>query len=311
MLRKRIRMKFRPEDIGKRLDSVCAEVFDISRSYAAIMIEEGRITVNGVISSKNYKIKAGDEAEYSPPEPILPDAQPEDIEIDIVYEDEHLAVVNKPKGMVVHPAPGNYTGTMVSALLYKMKGRLSTINGVVRPGIVHRIDKDTSGLLIVAKTDEAHIALAEQIKEHSFLRRYHAIVCGNIKNDCGTVDKPVGRHPKDRVKMAVTNVNSKNAVTDYEVIERYNSFTYISCKLHTGRTHQIRVHMSSLGHPLMGDELYGGGKSKFETQNASLLCGQCLHAKTVGFVHPITGEEMFFDSELPEYFKTVLDKLKK
>ncbi len=303
-------MKATVTENGIRLDSACSELFEISRSYAASMIEEGRITVNGVVCPKNYKTKTGDELEYSPPEPILPDAQPEDIEIDIVYEDSCLAVVNKPKGMVVHPAPGNYTGTMVSALLYKMQGRLSTINGVVRPGIVHRIDKDTSGLLVVAKTDEAHVSLAEQIKEHSFLREYHAIVCGNIRQDSGVIDKPIGRHPKDRVKMAVTDKNSKNAVTEYTVLERYNGFTYIACKLRTGRTHQIRVHMSTSGHPLMGDTLYGGGKTKFEAQNASLLGGQCLHAKTIGFVHPITGAQMFFDSELPEYFVTLMNKLK-
>ncbi len=303
-------MKAQVTESGVRLDSACSELFDISRSYAAAMIEDGRITVNGIICPKNYKTKTGDELEYSPPEPILPDAVPENIEIDIIYEDDHLAVVNKPKGMVVHPAPGNYTGTMVSALLYKMQGRLSTINGVVRPGIVHRIDKDTSGLLVVAKTDDAHESLALQIKEHSFLREYRAIVCGNIKQDNGIIDKPIGRHPKDRVKMAVTEKNSKNAVTEYTVLERFNGFTYTACKLRTGRTHQIRVHMSSTGHPLMGDILYGGGKTKFEAQNSELLKGQCLHAKTIGFVHPVTGTDMFFDSELPEYFEILLNKLR-
>ncbi len=303
-------MKVQITESGARLDSVCAEFFEISRSYAASMIEEGRITVNGQQCQKNYKVKTGDELEYSPPEPIFPDAQPEDIDIDIVYEDSYLAVVNKPKGMVVHPAPGNYTGTMVSALLYKMQGRLSTINGVVRPGIVHRIDKDTSGLLVVAKTDNAHESLAAQIKEHSFLREYRAVVCGNVKQDNGIIDKPIGRHPKDRVKMAVTDKNSKNAVTEFTVLERFSGFTYVACKLKTGRTHQIRVHMSSTGHPLMGDTLYGGGKTKFEGQNSQLLSGQCLHAKTIGFVHPITGENMFFDSELPEYFSEILNKLR-
>ncbi len=302
-------MTARVED-GGRLDSVCAVLFGISRSQAAAMIDSGRITVNGVHCPKNYKTKTGDELEYSPPEPILPDAQPEDIEIEIVYEDDCLAVVNKPKGMVVHPAPGNYTGTMVSALLYKMQGRLSTINGVIRPGIVHRIDKDTSGLLVVAKNDEAHVSLAEQIKAHSFLREYRAVVCGHLKQKNGVIDKPIGRHPKDRVKMAVTDKNSKSAVTEYTVLEEYDGFSYIACRLRTGRTHQIRVHMSSMGHPLMGDTLYGGGKSKFEQRNAELLQGQCLHAKTIGFVHPITGENMFFDSELPDYFTQLTDKLK-
>ncbi len=304
-------MRITTDKAGYRLDSVSSELFDISRSYAAVMIEQGRITVNGKGSSKNYKVKADDELQFSPPEAIPANAQPEDIDIEIVYEDEQLAVVNKPKGMVVHPAPGNYTGTLVSALLYKMDGRLSGINGVIRPGIVHRIDKDTSGLLVVAKTDDAHEGLALQIKEHSFLREYQAIALGHFKEPRGVVDKPIGRHPKDRIKMAVVDKNSKNAVTEYSVISEYDSWSHISCKLQTGRTHQIRVHMSSIGHPLMGDTLYGGGKTKFEKANESILQGQCLHAKTIGFVHPLTGENMFFDSPLPDYFTAMLDKLKK
>lgn len=302
-------MKIPTEKDGLRLDTASAELFDISRSFAANMIERGRITVNGKCENKKRIVKCGEEIEYSPPEPMSPQAQPENIEIEIVYEDDYLAVVNKPKGMVVHPAPGNYNGTLVSALLYKMDGRLSTINGVVRPGIVHRIDKDTSGLLVVAKNDEAHAALAEQIKVHSFLRQYRAIVYGKFKTPQGIIDKPIGRHPKDRVKMAVTDKNSKNAVTEYTVIDEFNEWTHIECKLQTGRTHQIRVHMSSIGHPLMGDILYGGGKTKFEKSNEEILCGQCLHAKTIGFVHPKTGENMFFDSPLPEYFSSVLNKL--
>lgn len=302
-------MKIPTEKDGLRLDTAAAELFDISRSFAANMIERGRITVNGKCENKKRIVKCGEEIEYSPPEPMSPQAQPENIEIEIVYEDDYLAVVNKPKGMVVHPAPGNYNGTLVSALLYKMDGRLSTINGVVRPGIVHRIDKDTSGLLVVAKNDEAHAALAEQIKVHSFLRQYRAIVYGKFKTPQGIIDKPIGRHPKDRVKMAVTDKNSKNAVTEYTVIDEFNEWTHIECKLQTGRTHQIRVHMSSIGHPLMGDILYGGGKTKFEKSNEEILCGQCLHAKTIGFVHPKTGENMFFDSPLPEYFSSVLNKL--
>lgn len=303
-------MKIPTEKDGLRLDTAAAELFDISRSFAANMIERGRITVNGKCENKKRIVKCGEEIEYLPPEPMSPQAQPENIEIEIVYEDDYLAVVNKPKGMVVHPAPGNYNGTLVSALLYKMDGRLSTINGVVRPGIVHRIDKDTSGLLVIAKNDEAHAALAEQIKVHSFLRQYRAIVYGKFKTPQGIIDKPIGRHPKDRVKMAVIDKNSKNAVTEYTVIDEFNEWTHIECKLQTGRTHQIRVHMSSIGHPLMGDILYGGGKTKFEKSNEEILCGQCLHAKTIGFVHPKTGENMFFDSPLPEYFSCVLNKLK-
>ncbi len=303
-------MKALIEKDGIRFDTSAAELFGISRSFAANMIEQGRITANGRCENKKRIMKKGDEIEYLPSEPTSPSAQPENIEIEIVYEDDYLAVVNKPKGMVVHPAPGNYNGTLVSALLYKMDGRLSTINGVVRPGIVHRIDKDTSGLLVVAKNDEAHAALAEQIKAHSFLRQYRAMVYGKFKTPSGVIDKPIGRHPKDRIRMAVTAKNSKNALTEYTVIEEFNEWTHIECKLQTGRTHQIRVHMSSSGHPLMGDNLYGGGKTKFEKSNEAMLHGQCLHAKTIGFVHPKTGENMFFDSPLPEYFSHILNKLK-
>ncbi len=294
---------------GARLDAGAAELFDITRASAVKCIENGSITVNGEKNEKKYRLKTGDTVSYAAPEAVEDKVVPEDIPIDIVYEDEYLAVVNKPKGMVVHPAPGNYTGTLVSALLYKMKGRLSSINGVIRPGIVHRIDKDTSGLLIIAKTDEAHVGLAEQIKEHSFLREYEGVAVGRLKNPSGIIDKPIGRNEKDRKKMAVTLKNSKNAVTEYEVLGEAVGFSYVKFRLETGRTHQIRVHMASLGHPLMGDTVYGAGKTKFEISNESLLQGQCLHARRIGFIHPVTKEELYFESPLPDYFVSVLHKL--
>lgn len=297
------------EYVGQRLDSASSAVFGITRSAAAGYAESGSITVNGKIVKKNHALRSGDVIIFEEPAPVPCDAQPEDIEIEIVYEDEHLAVVNKPKGMVVHPAPGNYTGTLVSALLFRMKGRLSSINGVIRPGIVHRIDKDTSGLLIIAKTDEAHTGLAEQIKEHSFLREYEGIIVGKMKVKSGVINKPIGRDQKDRKKMAVTEKNSKQAVTEYETLTEADGFSYMKFKLKTGRTHQIRVHMASMGHPLMGDTVYGGGKTKLEVANAELLSGQCLHARRIGFIHPITKRELYFESPLPEYFVKLLEKL--
>lgn len=294
---------------GTRLDAGASVLFDITRASAVKHIENGDITVNGRAVEKKYKLQTGDEVSYEEPEAVEDKVVPEDIPIEIVYEDDYLAVVNKPKGMVVHPAPGNYTGTLVSALLYKMKGRLSSINGVIRPGIVHRIDKDTSGLLIIAKTDEAHVGLAEQIKEHSFLREYEGIVVGKLKNQNGTINKPIGRSEKDRKKMAVTEKNSKEAVTEYETLAQAVGFSYVKFRLKTGRTHQIRVHMASLGHPLVGDTVYGGGKTKFEIANETLLSGQCLHARRIGFIHPITKKELYFESPLPDYFVTILKKL--
>lgn len=294
---------------GARLDTASSTLFDITRSSAVKCIENGNITVDGEICDKKYRLRTGQTVAYEEPEAVEDKVVPEDIPIDIVYEDEYLAVVNKPKGMVVHPAPGNYSGTLVSALLFCMKGRLSSINGVIRPGIVHRIDKDTSGLLIIAKTDEAHVHLAEQIKQHSFLREYEGIATGRFKTAEGVVDKPIGRDTKDRKKMAVTEKNSKDAVTHYEVLGEGGGFSYMKYRLKTGRTHQIRVHMASLGHPLMGDGVYGGGKTKFEIANEKILCGQCLHARRIGFTHPITGKELYFESPLPDYFLTVLEKL--
>ena len=298
------------DDIGKRIDQFIAERADITRSASQKILAEGLVTINGSSVKKNYKMSEGDRVEVEMPEPEPLDALPENISVDIVYEDEYLAVVNKPKGMVVHPAPGNYTGTLVNALLYHMAGRLSSINGVIRPGIVHRIDKNTSGLLMIAKTDEAHLGLAEQIKEHSFERYYEAILTGNLKDDRGTIDAPIGRHPEDRKKMAIVK-DGREAVTHYEVIERFHGFCHVRLKLETGRTHQIRVHTKSIGHGVLGDTLYGQGKTKFEQNNKALISEQCLHARCIGFVHPISGEYLSFTSELPEYFTALLEKLRK
>lgn len=296
--------------IGKRLDVYAAERENITRSAVQKLIETGMITVNGIAMPKNYKLRAEDDVEIVRPEASeLEDVLPENIPLDIIYEDEYLVVVNKPKGMVVHPAAGNPNGTLVNALLYHCKGSLSGINGVIRPGIVHRIDKDTSGLLVVAKTDEAHVSLAQQISSHSFERRYHAIINGSLKEDSGTVDKPIGRSLSDRKKMAVV-AGGRDAVTHYKVIEQLERTQYIELQLETGRTHQIRVHMASLGHPLLGDVVYGGGRTAFERSNSDILCGQCLHAKTISFVHPITGEFLRFDSALPDYFTKMLEKLR-
>lgn len=287
-----------------RLDKYLAdELDDFTRSAISKLISDGNVMVNDHIAAKNYKVKCNDVISVNIPDAVPLEAQAESIPLDIVYEDDDLLVVNKPKGMVVHPAAGNYTGTLVNALLYHCKDSLSGINGVIRPGIVHRIDKDTSGLLIVAKNDMAHLSLAEQIKEHSFHRAYQAVVYGNIKQEEGTVNQPIGRHPKERKKMAVTDKNSKNAVTHYQVLNRYGSFTHIRCVLETGRTHQIRVHMAYIGHPLAGDSVYGPKKVINE------LNGQCLHAGEIGFVHPRTKEYMEFKADVPEYFSKFLNKL--
>lgn len=293
------------ETAGTRVDKLLAGSMDgFTRSGIQHLLSEGNVTCGAKPITKNYKCREGDEIRVFVPDAKPLDVEAQDIPLDIVYEDEYLLVVNKPKGMVVHPANGNYDGTLVNALMHHCGDSLSGINGVIRPGIVHRIDKDTSGLLIVAKTDAAHIGLAEQIKEHSFTRAYEAVVYGNIKDDEGTICQPIGRNPKDRKKMAVVYTNSKPATTHYKVLQRFGNFTHIRCVLETGRTHQIRVHMAFIGHPIAGDSVYGPKKVITE------LNGQCLHAKQIGFVHPITKEYMEFESDLPEYFTKFLTKLK-
>lgn len=291
---------------GVRIDKFLSDTLDgFTRSGISKLIADGNVTVNAAQVSKNYKCRMNDNILIVVPDAVPLEVQAQNIPLDIVYEDDDLLVVNKPKGMVVHPAAGNYSKTLVNALLYHCRDSLSGINGVIRPGIVHRIDKDTSGLLIVAKNDAAHLSLAEQIKEHSFHRAYQAVCYGNIKEDSGTVHQPIGRNPKDRKKMAVTDKNSKDAVTHYEVLKRYGDFTHIKCILETGRTHQIRVHMAYIGHPLAGDPVYGP-KKVIESLN-----GQCLHAGEIGFIHPRTGEYLEFRSGLPDYFTAFLNKLDK
>lgn len=299
-----------PKDIKKRLDVYVAETLGITRSSAQILIDDGCVTVNGKAEAKNYRLRESDEVIIDEPEPKELEFEPENIPLNIVYEDEDIIVINKPSGMVVHPANGNESGTLVNALLYHCKDSLSGINGVIRPGIVHRIDKDTSGLLVVAKNDEAHVFLSSLLKEHGIKRVYHAIVTGHFKENCGTVNAPIARHPVDRKKMAVVR-GGKEAITHYEVITEYPSFTYAKMVLETGRTHQIRVHMSHIGHPIIGDLVYGGGKTPFEKSNASLLDGQILHAKVLSFPHPRTREIMTFECELPDNFKKLIEKLKK
>ena len=295
-----------PEDEGMRLDKfLSVRVEELTRSAAERLAEQGQVSSGGKTLEKKYRLRAGDAIEVILPEPVGLDILPEAIPLDIRYEDADLLVVNKPKGLVVHPAAGHAGGTLVNALLAHCGDSLSGINGVIRPGIVHRIDKDTSGLLIVAKNDFAHQRLAEQIKEHSFTRMYEAVVHGNLKEDTGTIDAPIGRHPTDRKRMAVTEKNSRHAVTHFEVLARYKGFTHVRLKLETGRTHQIRVHMAYIGHPVAGDPVYGPKKP------VPNLDGQCLHARVIGFVHPRTGEYLEITSELPSYFTAFLEKLKK
>ncbi len=288
---------------GMRLDKLISENTELSRSAAARLIEQGSVLVDGSCADKKDCPRAGAEVEITLTEPQSTDILPENILLEIIYEDGDLLVVNKPKGMVVHPAAGHYSGTLVNALMFHCGGSLSGINGEIRPGIVHRIDKDTSGLLIVAKNDFAHIGLSEQIKAHSFTREYETVVCGAGMED-GTVDAPIGRHKTERKKMCVTRENSREAVTHYYVLRNYAGYTHLRLRLETGRTHQIRVHMAYIGHPVAGDAVYGSGKPKW-------LEGQCLHARKIGFVHPRTGEYMEFDSELPEYFKRFLKSIEK
>ena len=292
------------EYLGERVDKALPLMHsDFSRNGVQQLINEGLVLVNGAPCNKKTALKTGDVIAVDVPNPVTLSVEGEDIPLDIVFEDEHLLVVNKPKGMVVHPAAGNYNGTLVNALIHHCGDSLSGINGVIRPGIVHRIDKDTSGLLVVAKNDVAHKGLAEQIKEHSFTRVYNTVVVGNVKDDFGTIDAPIGRHPKDRKKQAITDKNSRNAVTHFEVLERFNGFTFLKVTLETGRTHQIRVHMAYRGTPVAGDVVYGNPKKTYGLE------GQCLNASTIGFIHPVTGEYLEFTTELPEYFKDFLRRI--
>lgn len=300
--------------VGARADVFAAEVTGLSRSSVARLMEQGNITLNGAPCSKKDKLCMGDVMAVELPEPEPTEAQPENIPLNVVYEDDDIIVVNKPSGMVVHPAAGNEHGTLVNALLYHCGDSLSGIGGVIRPGIVHRIDKDTSGLLVVAKNDAAHAHLSEQLKTHTVSRVYDAIVLGNLKQESGTVDAPIGRHPTDRKKMAVlrgVGAHARDAVTHYTVKERYGRFTLVRCELETGRTHQIRVHLSSLGHPLLGDGVYGGAGTRFEAEHRALIHGQCLHAGELRLIHPRTGEGMKFCCPLPDDMQRLIDVLRR
>ena len=300
------------KDTGLRLDAYISSASELSRSAAAKLIEDGKALVNGKPQPKKYAVKLGDVIEITIPECEECEALPENIPLDVVYEDDYIIVINKPSGMVVHPAPGNYTGTLVNALLYHCKDSLSGIGGVIRPGIVHRIDKDTSGLLVCAKCDEAHAFLSDEMKVHNIVREYHALVSGGFSDDTGTVNYPIGRHPTDRKKMAVIRDGSgsaREAVTHYEVVARYGQVTHLKLVLETGRTHQIRVHMSYIGHPLLGDEVYAKNKTRFEQLHPALFDGQALHAARLTLTHPKTGERMVFEAPLPDNFKRCLEIL--
>ena len=293
------------DEEGDRLDVYLSDQFvDMSRSYIQKIIKDKKVTVNGKVEKAKYLVKEEDKVVIEIPKPKILEVVPQDIPIEIVYEDDDIIIVNKPQGMVVHPAPGNYEGTLVNAILYHCKGNLSSINGVIRPGIVHRIDKDTSGILMIAKNNNSHNCLAGQLKDHSITREYEFICHGVFKEDNITVDRPIGRNPKDRLKMAIVP-NGKRAVTHFEVLERFNGYTHVRARLETGRTHQIRVHAMSINHPLVGDPVYGPKNSKIK------LNGQALHAKKLGFIHPTTKEYVEFDSELPDYFQKLLEKLRK
>jgi 23S rRNA pseudouridine1911/1915/1917 synthase len=294
------------EQEGERLDKILHEIYpDFSRSFFQRLIKNGQVLVGGAAQKPSYSVRADDLVEASIPDAVPTAIEPEDIPLDILYEDDDVLVVNKPKGMVVHPSAGHYTGTLVNAILYHCKDSLSGINGEIRPGIVHRIDMDTTGSLIVCKNDESHVSIAAQLKAHTANRVYVGIVHGNLKDDEGTIEGAIGRHPTQRKKMAVNEKNGKPAVTHYKVLERFGNYTFVQFRLETGRTHQIRVHMASIGHPLLGDTLYSSGNSPFKH-----LQGQTLHAQTIGFVHPRTGEYMEFSAPLPEYFEKLLELLK-
>ena len=296
------RFQISSEQEEERIDKCIASLMDsLSRSYIQKMIREGCVEVNGKTVRQNFRVSADDEVAFFLPEAVEPEILPEEIPLDILYEDDDLLVVNKPKGMVVHPAAGHYSHTLVNAVLFHCKGQLSGINGVLRPGIVHRIDKDTTGSVLVCKNDASHRSIAQQLKDHSIVRRYRAIVCGNLQEEEGTIDAPIGRDPGDRKKMAINRKNGKEAVTHYRILQRFTGYTYIECRLETGRTHQIRVHMASLGHPLLGDAVYGPKKCPFPSLEA-----QTLHAMILGFVQPTTGEYIETCAPLPDYFEHLL-----
>ena len=300
-------MEITPEMEGERIDKCISNYLEsLSRSYIQKIIKDGKAYVNDAVVKANYKVKVDDKVQFEIPDCEEPDIPPQDIPLDILYEDKDILIVNKPKDMVVHPAPGHYEGTLVNAIMFHCKDELSGINGVLRPGIVHRIDKDTTGSIIICKNDEAHRKIAQQLKEHSITRKYRAIVYGRIMEEEGTVNAPIGRHPTDRKKMAINEKNGKPAVTHYKVLERFDKYTYIECQLETGRTHQIRVHMTSIGHfnNLLGDEVYGNAKCPFKLE------GQTLHAMTIGFIHPTTGEYVEYEAPLPEYFEHLLQILR-
>lgn len=294
------------EDEGMRIDSALSEKYpEKSRSFFQKLIKDGMVIVNENRIKANYKLSENDTVEFSIPEAVAPDILPEDIPLDIIYEDMDIIVINKPKGMVVHPAPGHYSGTLVNALMYHCKNELSGINGVMRPGIVHRIDRDTTGVIVACKNDVSHNALANQLKVHSITRKYEAIVYNNFNDDTGIINAPIGRHPIDRKKMAINYKNGKDAVTHYNVIRRMNGYTHLECQLETGRTHQIRVHMASINHPLLGDIVYGPVRCPYKLE------GQTLHAAVLGFIHPSTKEYMEFKAPLPDYFRKLLVLLDK
>ena len=298
-------MEITPEMEGERIDKCISNYLEsLSRSYIQKIIKDGKAYVNDAVVKANYKVKVDDKVQFEIPDCEEPDIPPQDIPLDILYEDKDILIVNKPKDMVVHPALGHYEGTLVNAIMFHCKDELSGINGVLRPGIVHRIDKDTTGSIIICKNDESHRKIAQQLKEHSITRKYRAIVYGRIMEEEGTVNAPIGRHPTDRKKMAINEKNGKPAVTHYKVLERFDKYTYIECQLETGRTHQIRVHMTSIGHPLLGDEVYGNAKCPFKLE------GQTLHAMTIGFIHPTTGEYVEYEAPLPEYFEHLLQILR-
>lgn len=294
-----------PEMEDERIDKCISHYLEsLSRSYIQKIIKEGNVFVNDQIVKANYKVKADDKIRFLIPDCEEPDIPAQNIPLDILYEDKDILIVNKPKDMVVHPAPGHYEGTLVNAIMYHCKDDLSGINGVLRPGIVHRIDKDTTGSIIICKNDDAHNAIAEQLKDHSITRKYRAIVHGRISQDDGVIDAPIGRHPTERKKMAINDKNGKRAITHYQVLERFDKYTYIECQLETGRTHQIRVHMTSIGHPLLGDEVYCNAKTPFK------LNGQTLHAMTIGFIHPTTKQYVEYEAPIPDYFSELLRKLR-